>query len=329
MRVGIDSYSLLPLGKAPLDILGWAATHGAEGVQFSGLNEAEQRLVDDAYLRDMAGFAADHDLYLEWGGAQHIPMNLQTWREKDIMEPNRRAAAQAARLGARVVRSCSGGLMRWREDSPDTATFLRAAAAALRDQRAMLQDHGVVLAIETHFEFTTFELLRLFDMCGARPGEWLGVCLDTMNLLTMLEDPLAATRRILPWVVSTHIKDGGIFLTGEGLTTFPAPLGEGIVDLGGIIDLLAERPDNIHLSIEDHGGEFHLPIFDVRFRAEFPDLTLREFIGLCRLTYLTAQRMGTGTLKTTPREEWPQICEERIRRDISALRTITAGKVQN
>jgi sugar phosphate isomerase/epimerase len=327
MRVGIDSYAILPLGKTPLDVLRWAVDHGAEGVQFSGLNAEEMRLVDDAYLQDMARFAADQDLYLEWGGGQHIPLDLQNGREKDIWEPNRRAAAQAARLGVRVVRSCSGGLMRWRKDSPDTATFLRVMAAALRDQRAMLQDYGVVLAIETHFEFTTFELLRLFDMCEAHPGEWLGVCLDTMNLLTMLEDPLTATRRILPWVVSTHIKDGGILLTGDGLTTFPAQVGEGIVDLRGIIGLLADRSDRIHLSIEDHGGEFHLPIFDERFRAEFPDLTLEEFMALCRLTFLSAQRMGEGTLKMTSRQEWPQICEERIKRDIAAMRTITAGNV--
>ena len=31
-------------------------------------------------------------------------------------------------------------------------------------------------------------------MCDAPPGGWLGICLDTMNLLTMLEEPVAATR---------------------------------------------------------------------------------------------------------------------------------------
>ena len=49
-------------------------------------------------------------------------------------------------------------------------------------------------------------------MCEAEPGGWLGICLDTMNLLTMIEDPVMATRRLLPWVVSTHIKDGGVLM---------------------------------------------------------------------------------------------------------------------
>ena len=90
-------------------------------------------------------------------------------------------------------------------------------AAALREQKPMLRDFGVILAIETHFEFTSFELLRLFEMCGAVPGEYLGICLDTMNLLTMLEDPVLAARRLLPWVVTTHIKDGGLMLDGGRL----------------------------------------------------------------------------------------------------------------
>ena len=47
-------------------------------------------------------------------------------------------------------------------------------------------DHGVTLAIETHFEFTSFELVRLMERCDAEPGDYLGVCLDTMNLLTAI-----------------------------------------------------------------------------------------------------------------------------------------------
>ena len=93
--------------------------------------------------------------------------------------------------------------MRWSTDGPGTPELLRLAATALREQRPMLREFGVVLAIETHFEFTSFELLRVFEMAGAEPGGYLGICLDTMNLLTMIEEPVAATRRLLPWVVST------------------------------------------------------------------------------------------------------------------------------
>jgi sugar phosphate isomerase/epimerase len=322
MRVGIDSYSVLPLGLKPLEVLQWALEHGAEGVQFSGLSGDEQEWVDEAYLRDMSRFAKEHGLYLEWGGGQHIPLDMQTWEKKDIFEINRRAAVQASILDTRIVRSCSGGLMRWSRESPSTELFLTEMAAVLKAQSAMLRDLGVILALETHFEFTTFELLRLFDMCGAEPGDYLGICLDTMNLLTMLEDPLAGTRRMLPWVVCTHVKDGGILLNDSGMKTFPCEIGKGVVDLQGITALLGSLPHEVHLSIEDHGGEFALPIFETRFLSEFPDLTVKEFVDLCRLTRQTRERMESGALEKTSRPDWPGVCEDRIIKDLAALNRI-------
>jgi hypothetical protein len=56
-RIGIDSYGLEPLGLNPLELLDWAHRHGAEGVQFSGLNPEVKRSVDNAYLKDLAGRA--------------------------------------------------------------------------------------------------------------------------------------------------------------------------------------------------------------------------------------------------------------------------------
>ena len=324
MKIGIDNYSLAPLGLSPLDVLVWAHENGGEGVQFSGLRAEERGPMDTVYLRDLAGYAADQGLYLEWGGGQHIPLDIQTWESKDIFPINRKAAEEAAVLGARIIRSCSGGLMRWDKQSPATDTFLKLMSEALRAQRQMLIDHDVILALETHFEFTTFELLRLFEMCEAEPGEYLGICLDTMNLLTMLEDPVSATERVLPWVVSTHIKDGGIVLHEKGLETFTAEIGKGIVDIKRIVQLLGRLSHDVNLSIEDHGGEFLLPIFDDGFLAEFPDLTLMEFIKLLRLAQTSKKAIEAGRLSPITRENWPALCEARVLKDLQALATIVA-----
>ena|GEM_PF-193169 len=322
LRIGIDTYGLLPLGLAPLDLLAWACEHGAEGVQFSGLTEEEKTLVDSGYLAEMRAFCESENLYLEWGGASHIPRDMQSWAPADTFAVNRRAAEQAAVLGTRVVRSCSGGLMRWDPASPETDVLLAETARALCEQRSMLRDHDVILSLELHFEFTTFELLRLFEMCEAEPGDWLGICLDTMNVLTMLEEPVAATRRVLPWVTSTHVKDGAVALTGEGLMTFPAAIGTGIVNLAGICDLLRGTHGTMNLSIEDHGGSFLLPIFETRFMAQFPDLHPEEYSTLKELAELTAGLIADGSCAMTGREEWPAICEARMRADLEALRDL-------
>jgi sugar phosphate isomerase/epimerase len=319
-RVGLDNYGLFPLALSPLDTLRWAHEHGADGVAFSGLTEEQQARINPGTMTDLRMFAADHHLYLEWGGGQHIPRDMTTWAPTDLFAINQRAAREARQLGTRIVRSCSGGLMRWDDASPPTDVLLRETAAALRAQGSMLRDHGVVLAVETHFEFTSFELLRLFDMCEARPGDWLGICLDTMNLLTMLEDPVCATVRLLPWVVSTHIKDGGVLKGPDGLTTFPVPIGSGVIDLAHILRQLDSLPSDVNLSVEDHAGSFHLPIHDPTFLAKFPDLAGTELASLIHLSDVTA---GDAACRPVDRSRWADLCERRIAQDLAALQALS------
>jgi sugar phosphate isomerase/epimerase len=319
MRVGIDNYGLLPLGLTPLDTLRWAEAHGAEGVAFSGLPPGERDRLDAGALRDLGTFARDHGLYLEWGGAQHIPLDMTTWMAADLLDVNRRAIDEACAVGARVIRSCSGGLMRWSPSPPATGTLISETAGLLLEQAGLFAGGGVVLAIETHFEFTSFELLRIFKLAGVEPGGSVGICLDTMNLLTMLEDPVAASRRLLPWVVSTHVKDGATLLDRAGLRSFTRPVGEGLVDLRAILAMLAGAGREVNLSIEDHGGWFDIPIFDPALLARFPDLSARE---LARLVEMAAVAAETPACRPLPREAWPAVCEERLARDVAALRAI-------
>jgi sugar phosphate isomerase/epimerase len=319
-RVGIDNYGLFPLGLDPMETLQWALDHGAEGVAFSGLDEEQRRKLDSNHLLRLKDFADEHDLYLEWGGGQHVPRNLVTWEKKDLFQLNFTVAREAKTLGTRIIRSCSGGLMRWNPESLLTQQLLDEMVIALSAQKQMLMDHNVILAIETHFEFTTFELLRVFEACGAKPGEWLGICLDTMNLLTMMEDPVMATERVLPWVVSTHIKDGGLHVAGCGFRSFTAPFGEGIIDFSTIFSLFTSLIVPLNLNIEDHGGDFDIPIFDPVFRKEFPDLTDAEMEKLVELSEKTRRKMDAGTLAVLDRKDWAGVCEGRMSGNIRALK---------
>lgn len=327
--VGIDSYAVQPLQLPAFEVLEWVKGHGGDGVQFSEVNLKGGQRLDRTFLRDLAARAKELGLYLEWGGGQHLPFDTATWKERDLVPVNRTAAEQAVELGTRVIRSCSGGLMRWKDDSPSTETLLRAMAEVLREQQAMLTDLGVVLAIELHFEFTTFELLRVFEMCGAEPGGCFGICLDTMNLLTMLEDPVEGTRRILPWVVATHTKDGGLYLSDKGLVSFTAEAGCGLVDFPRILELLSTLDRPVNLSVEDHGGSFEIPVFQGTFLSRFPDLAVHEFLRLVRLAREGGRRMKEGTLGPLDRADWPGCCEERVARGMENIKDIVQGHLQD
>jgi 3-oxoisoapionate decarboxylase len=324
-KVGLDNYCLFPKNMMPDEILTWASVNGAEGVAFSGFEKSIMENFSASYLHDVRQQADDLELYIEWGGGQHIPMDLANFTKKEIFDSNRKIVEKACALNTRIIRSCSGGSMRWKHDAPDTDQFLKEAAIELKKQAQMFRDNDVILAIETHFEFTTFELLRLFEMCGAEPNDWLGICLDTMNLLTMLEDPLSATDRVLPWIVSTHIKDGGILVKDEGITTFPAPFGKGIIIFEEIFTRLNSLDKEINLSVETHGGSFFLPVNDAWFLKRFPDLSNDEYNNLLTLADITTQKMKDGDLEMTKREDWSMICEERTRYDIRNLKIMRDG----
>ena len=322
LKAGFDNYCLYPLNLLPHELLKWAKTNDAEGVAFSGFSDVIRENFTTTYLHNVRQMADNLGLYIEWGNGQHVPMDLTSFTKKDIFLSNRKAVAEAYALGVKIIRSCSGGSMRWKLDAPDTEVFLKEAAVELKKQAQMFRDNGVILAIETHFEFTTFELLRLFEMCETQPDDYLGICLDTMNLLTMLEDPFAATERVLPWVVSTHIKDGGILSGEDGITTFPAPVGKGIVDLEAIIKKLQLLDKEIYLSVENHGGSFFLPVNETWFISRFPDLSINEYNNLLELSETTSKKIKAGNLKITERADWLKICEDRTRDDIRNIKII-------
>lgn len=327
-RVGVDSYCLSPLRMDPFALLEWVHAAGGEGVQFSEVHwghEGPGGTVDAGMLRELAAAARARDMYLEWGGGQHVPFDTTTWTPKDLAGLNRRAAEEASLLGARVVRSCSGGFFRWHDDAPPTGELLDAMARALEPQRTVFEDLGVTLALELHFEFTTFELARLFASVDAEPGGWLGICLDTFNVLPLLEDPVLATERVLPWVVATHVKDGVVSLDADGLLTFPTGVGEGGIDFPAILPRLATLPHPVNLSVEDHGGSFRTPFFDHGFRARFPDLDAEDLTRLVASAQRDEVRVARGELRVTDRADWPELCRERTRRDLTSLRDMVTA----
>ncbi len=321
-KVGVDSYSIKSLNLSPFETLDWVKKNDGDGVQFTELNLRDGQRVDPPFLRDLAQYAEERGLYLEWSGGQHIPFDTTNWKPIKLEEINRKAAEQAKTLGVKIIRSCSGGLMRWQADSPMTETLIDEMARNLKKQKSMLEDFGVCLALELHFEFTTFELLKLFEKCDAEPGGYLGICLDTMNVLTMLEDPVMATERVLPWVVATHAKDGGILLNEQGLVSFTAEAGTGVVNWEKVLNRLATLQQDVTLSVEDHGGTFDVPIFDLTFLSKFPDVTPLELSRLLQHTRMTQKLMEQGTLKPVDRADWGHHCEPRVKNGIKNMKNI-------
>ena len=108
---------------------------------------------------------------------------------------------------------------------------------------------------------------------GAVPGGDLGVTYDVGNYLMAREDPLAALNRVAPLVQHVHLKDwvvsdgAGGCLEAGGLPSYdgkcyrPVAVGQGIVDIQGVLRRLAEIGYAGVLSVEYEGlGDPRNPI---------------------------------------------------------------------
>jgi len=139
-------------------------------------------------------------------------------------------------VGARVMRICCGG----RRTRP--ASWPEHKARLLPLLREIVKPAGeaeVVLAIENHMDFLADELVELIEEIDS---PWLGICLDTVNNLRLLEDPMVVAAKLAPYTRATHLKDSVAWRgSPRDFAFWPSvPLGQGIIDIPAVLELLAK-----------------------------------------------------------------------------------------
>lgn len=215
MAIGISSYAYRwAVRTAHVDVfalLDRAHEAGAEVVQICD-NLPLDGLSDGA-LNGLARRAAELGLALEVGIRGSQPEHL------------RRNLVVARRLGARLLRVVltDGG----REPAFDEFV------AVFRSLLPELHAAGVTLAIENHFHLRPTELARLVEAVG---DPLVGVCLDPLNSISKLVGPAETVAVLAPFTVSIHAKDAVISRLNTGFYVAGCPLGEGLVDLHGLLD---------------------------------------------------------------------------------------------
>ena len=321
-KIGISGEGLRPLGLSPFETLDWAIMNDADGVQFSGPGPDPDRDIDRSFLKELAEYAEENHLYLEWGGAEHFPFDPAGGGPRDLAAVNRKAAETARALGLSMVLSRSNGPARWSPKALPPGDLVGLIAANLKDEIPVLRDLGIVLALEPGHDLSTFDLLRVFELTETGPGERFGVSFDTLAPLTLLEDPVAAVTRLLPWIVAARVRDGGLALSGDGVTSFAAEAGTGVVDLSTIFAKLSILDRKVHLSLEDHGGDTLVPVFDPAVMTGYPDLASSELLAVLRLATRTQELLDEGKLAILEPRGWAEHGERRIKRGLRALRRI-------
>jgi sugar phosphate isomerase/epimerase len=326
MRVGLDAYTIRDMKRTAVEKLEWAKGHGLDGVQFPSATELSETL-DEGAIREAVSHAGRLGLYLDVGVSTINPHNR---RSKDLDAERAQLAREirAARAtGTTAIRSTLGGpddrfnqRVSWQQQLDDAAAFVRGLAPLLRDL-------GCRLAIETHGDATTWDLVRLAEATEGATA----VLLDTANVLVRVEEPLAAARRAAPHVVATHAKDGILYFDESderrGIIRQNRPCGQGVVPWAQVLAVLAEHQPDLRLSIEDHRGLYPMPVHDAAFMAAHPDLSAAELGAYVGLAWDCTRRIRRGEIMDPDQAEaipWEQEQDARIAASAAHLRQAAA-----
>jgi sugar phosphate isomerase/epimerase len=214
MTIGVSSYAYrwaVRIGEMDVFALLDRAREARAGVVQICDNLPLDGLADRA-LADLAQRAAELGLVLEVGikGSQpeHVRRNLDV----------------ARRLGARLLRTVLTDAGR----EPSFDEFVAIFRSLLPDLRAA----GVTLAVENHFHLSPAVLARLVEAVG---DPAVGVCLDSLNSISRLVGPAETVAALAPFAVSVHAKDAVVRRLRTGFYVAGCPLGEGLVDLPGLL----------------------------------------------------------------------------------------------
>ncbi|MBV9329595.1 MAG: sugar phosphate isomerase/epimerase [Chloroflexi bacterium] len=312
MRVGVDGRKIPRATEyGPVKSLDHARQLGMEGLFFRSVLDMSPTL-DHGELREIKCHADELGMYVESGLGKVNPYasaeapELRAAGDGDILlgfrrmlEASRAIDVTEVWIGTANFKGQYYGYwcydrfrtdVTWEEQLAATERFLKKLAPIARDL-------GIHMNIETHEEITTFEVVRLVEAVGP---DAIGITFDTGNVTHRGEAPVAAARRIAPYVRQTHLKDVVHVFADDGLKRQVRPCGHGLVDFEVILPLLHHHNPKLNLSIENPtaNGEMIVQIYDPVWQASHPDLSVSELAELIRLTRMCEERIASGAAPT-------------------------------
>ena len=133
----------------------------------------------------------------------------------------------------------------------------------------VLRKHRARLGIENHKGYRSAEQAAWLKRLSS---EYVGVCFDFGNNLSLCELPMETLETLLPYVFFTHIKDMAVEDYEDGFLLAEVPLGEGLLDLKEMVRLLRQKDPSIIFELEMITRDpLKIPVFTPSYWATFDD----------------------------------------------------------
>src|SRR4029077_9074824 len=133
----------------------------------------------------------------------------------------------------------------------------------------VLRKYKLRLAIENHKGWRAAEQAAWLKRVGS---EYVGVCLDFGNNISLCETPDETFGHLAPLAVFCHIKDMGVERYVDGFLLSEVPFGEGIINLKQRVQGLRERDPNMMFCLEMITRDpLKVPVLTEKYWATFDD----------------------------------------------------------
>lgn len=288
MNVGIDSYcyhrflgDVYPEQQAPAApstmerVIDRAHELGCEGIS---LESCFFPSFDAGYLADVRARldAYGFDRVYAWGHPDGLEAGRNPQAKVEMIGHIRHAKA----IGATVMRVVGSSFSFVRDPHEPQ---LRIISGWLKEAVRVAAGEGVSLAIENHIDYDADEILRLIEEVDS---PFFGATLDTANFLRVLDDPVAATEKLAPHVLATHIKDVEP-VKGRSVRAWnyfaSVAAGEGLVEIDAIVAILVRAGYRGLLAFEAD-----MPV--ARWLSREDEMVERSVASLKRLAAVEATR---------------------------------------
>ncbi|MFL6350780.1 MAG: sugar phosphate isomerase/epimerase family protein [Bryobacteraceae bacterium] len=177
----------------------------------------------------------------------------------------------AKTVGAVAVRSACLGTRRYETFSslPEWHEFVAQSHRSLEAAVPILNRYKIPLGLENHKDWTVDEMLYLMKK---HSSEYLGVCLDFGNNISLLDDPYEVVQRFAPYTVSTHFKNMGLEHYDDGFLLSEMVLDKGFLDLPRVIRMVQQAQPKCRFSLEMITRDpLHVPCLADKYWTTFTD----------------------------------------------------------
>ncbi|MGA3236475.1 MAG: sugar phosphate isomerase/epimerase family protein [Bryobacteraceae bacterium] len=133
----------------------------------------------------------------------------------------------------------------------------------------VLRKYRMRLGLENHKGWRSAEQAAWLKRVGS---EWVGVHFDFGNNVSLCEDPAETLRNLLPYTFACHLKDMAVEPYEDGFLLSEVPLGEGFLDIKGMVASLRNKDPNMPFDLEMITRDpLKIPVFTDKYWVTFDD----------------------------------------------------------